>query len=150
MNGGGPTRLVATTLAVVLAVVVCRRRHDHPSVLTMCAVAFFLRVLFETELNWYYLWPVAAVCLLLSARRSGPRLALCSAAVVASIVLGNHNTVHHIVPWWPALMASLVVMMASASWVPTRSALSLSGPQHARDLDEPQNAIDVRAWVPAD
>ena len=122
IDGGGPTRLVATLLAVVLAIVVCRRRHDLPTVLTMCAVAFFLRVLFETELNWYYVWPVAALCLLLAARRSGPRLAVCGAAVVASIVLGNHNTVHDIVLWWPALMASLVVMLASASWVPSRSA----------------------------
>jgi hypothetical protein len=122
IDGGGPTRLVATVLAVALAVVVCRRRHDLPTVLTMCAVAFFLRVLFETELNWYYLWPVAAVCLLLAARRSGARLALCSAAVVASMILGNHNTVHDIVLWWPALMVTLLVMLASASGVSLRSA----------------------------
>ena len=120
IDGGGPTRLIATVLAVALAIVVCRRRHDLPTVLAMCAVAFFLRVLFETELNWYYLWPVAAVCLLLAARHNGARLAVCSVAVVASMVLGNHNTVHHIVLWWPALMASLVVMLASASWVPGR------------------------------
>lgn len=118
VDGGGPTRLIATLLAVGLAIAVCRSRHDLPTVLTMCAVAFFLRVLFETELNWYYLWPVAAVCLLLAARRGGARLAVCSAAVVASIVLGNHNTVHHIVLWWPALMTTLVVMLAAASWGP--------------------------------
>jgi hypothetical protein len=63
-------------------------------------------------------WSLAPLCLLLAARRSGGRFALCSAAVLASIVLGNHNTGHQIVLWWPALMASLVVMLASASWVP--------------------------------
>jgi hypothetical protein len=115
LDGGGPTRLVATVLSAGLAVAVCRRRHDLPTVLAMIAVAFSLRVLFETELCWYYLWPVAAVCLLLSARR-GPRpLGLCTAAVVASIVLGNHNTVHDITPWWPALMATVVVMLASTA-----------------------------------
>ena len=150
MNGGGPTRLVATLLAVGLAVVVCRRRHDLPTVLTMCAVAFFLRVLFETELNWYYLWPVAALCLLLAARRSGGRLAMCSAAVVASIVLGNHNTVHHIVLWWPALMASLVVMLAAATWASTRRVLT---PREARTtcrLDEPEKFVVLQACLPAD
>ena len=105
LDGGGPTRLVATLLAAGLAIAVCRRRHDLPTVLAICAVAFFLRVLFETELNWYYLWPVAAVCLLLSARRGLPSLGLCSAALAASIVLGNHNTIHHIARWWPGMMA---------------------------------------------
>jgi hypothetical protein len=138
LHGGGPTRLVATILAVGLAVLVCRRWHDLPTVLTMCAVAFFLRVLFETELNWYYLWPVAAVCLLLAARRSGERLVMCSGAVVASIVLGNHNTVHHIVLWWPALMASLVVMLASASWVSDWSELTRTEPHRATGSDEPE------------
>ena len=38
-------------------------------------------------------WSLKALCLLLAARRSGARTALCNAAVVASIVLGNHNTV---------------------------------------------------------
>jgi hypothetical protein len=151
MNGGGPTRLVATVLAVTLAIFVCRRRHDLPTVLTMCGVAFFLRVLFETELNWYYLWPVAALCLLLAARRSGGRLAVCSVAVVASIVLGNHNTVHHIVLWWPALMASLVVMLASASWTSTPRALNhREGPDQS-GLDEPEKlVVALRAGLPAD
>jgi hypothetical protein len=31
------------------------------------------------------------------------------------MVLGNHNTVHHITPWWPALMATVVVMLASTA-----------------------------------
>jgi hypothetical protein len=112
VSGGGPTRLVATVLSVCLAIAVCRRRHDLATVLTMTAVAFFLRVLFETELNWYYLWPVAAVCLLLSARRS--RLGICTAALFGTMVLGNHNTVHHIVIWWPMLMILLAIMMACA------------------------------------
>ena len=136
IDGGGPTRLLATLVAVGLAVVVCRRHHDLPTVLSMGAVAFFLRVLFETELNWYYVWPVAAVCLLLAARRSGARLAACSAAVVASIVLGNHNTVHHIVLWWPALMAALVVMLASASWswTPVPAPVPVTGRDDREDL----------------
>jgi hypothetical protein len=110
-------------------------------------VAFFLRVLFETELNWYYVWPVAALCLLLAARRSGGRLALCSAAVVASILLGNHNTVHHIVLWWPALMASLVVMLATASWAPGR--MSNHGEPQRGMVNGPKKLLVLQAGVPA-
>lgn len=147
VDGGGPTRLVATLLAVGLGVWVCRRRHDLPTVLTMCAVAFFLRVLFETELNWYYIWPVAAVCLLLAARRSAARLAVCSVAAVASIVLGNHNTVHHIVLWWPALMVSLVVMLASASasvsWIPTKAPAGREDGERGESDDRDREALGL-------
>ena len=48
---------------MALALAVCRRRHDLQTVLAVTAAAFFLRVLLETELNWYYLWPVPALCL---------------------------------------------------------------------------------------
>ncbi len=113
-DGGGPTRLLATVLSMGLALAVCRRRHDLQAVLAVTAAAFFLRVVLETELNWYYLWPVPALCLLLSMRRSGARFALCTAAFVLSIVLGNHDEVHRIGLWWPALMGTLVVMMLTA------------------------------------
>lgn len=114
-DGGGPTRLVALLLSACLAIAVCRRRHDLPTVLTVTAIAFFLRVLFETELIWYYVWPVAAVCLLLSARRGLSHLGVCSAALVATIALGNHDAVHNIALWWPGLMASLAVMLGSTA-----------------------------------
>lgn len=112
-DGGGPTRLLALLLSACLAIAVCRRRHDLPTVLTMTAVAFFLRVLFETELNWYYMWPVAAVCLLLATRHGASHLGICSAALFATIVLGNHNHIHNIALWWPGLMMCLVVMLGS-------------------------------------
>ena len=114
-DGGGPTRLIALLLSACLAIAVCRRRHDLPTVLTMTAIAFFLRVLFETELIWYYVWPVAALCLVLSARRGAVNLGVCAAALVATIVVGNHNAVHNITLWWPALMASLAVMLGSTA-----------------------------------
>ena len=119
LDGGGPTRLVAIAVSACLAVVVCRRRHDLATVLTMTAVAFFIRVLLETELNWYYLWPVPALCLLLSLRRSPLRFGLCSASLVASMVLGDHK-VHDITLWWPALMALLAVMLLTAGPTPRR------------------------------
>jgi hypothetical protein len=113
-DGGGPARLVATVLSMGLALVVCRRRHDLQTVLAVTTAAFFLRVLLETELNWYYLWPVPALCLLLSMRRGRAPFALCTVAFALSVVLGNHGQVHRIGLWWPALMGTLVVMMLTA------------------------------------
>jgi hypothetical protein len=61
------------------------------------------------------LWPVAAVCLLLSARRGVRHLVVCGLALFATIVLGNHHAVHNIALWWPELMASLAVMLGSTA-----------------------------------
>jgi hypothetical protein len=108
--GGGPTRLLSTALGALLALVVCRKRQDLGTVLGMIALAFTLRLLFETELNWYYFWPVSALCLLLAIRHSWPRFWLCGAALVGSAVVGNHR-VHAIGLWWPTMMATMGVMV---------------------------------------
>jgi hypothetical protein len=149
-DGGGPTRLVALLLGAGLAVLVCRRRHDLPTVLTMTAIAFFLRVLFETELIWYYLWPVAALCLVLSARRGISHLSACGAAFVATIVLGNHDAVHDITLWWPALMVSLAVMLGStAGRVPLWRPLRIRARTPAwRSSGQFQRAPARRGWKP--
>jgi hypothetical protein len=141
-DGGGPTRLVALLLGACLAIAVCRRRHDLPTVLTMTAIAFFLRVLFETELIWYYLWPVAAVCLLLSARRGVLHLSVCSGALFATILLGNHDAVHNIALWWPALMVSLAVMLGSTA--------GRVGQQQASRRSARPHAPAVITGIPAD
>jgi hypothetical protein len=113
LDGGGPTRLVATLLSASLAFAVCRRRQDLATVLTMTAVAFYVRILFETELNWYYVWPVPALCLLLAMRRSWQRFSVCSAALVASILITPHAA-RSPWPWWPTLMATLTLILLSA------------------------------------
>ena len=110
----------------------------------MAAVAFFLRVLFETELNWYYLWPVPALCLLLSLRRSPFRFGLCTAALVVSMLLGDRR-VHDIVLWWPALMATLVVMLASVGPSPRRWAALAAG---RRERPGPAGPVECEAMVP--
>ena len=147
VEGGGSTRLIATLVAATLAVVVCRRRHDLVAVLTMVAAACFIRVLFETELNWYYLWPVPALCLLLSLRRSTPRFWVCSAALAVSLVLGDRDRVHHIVLWWPALMATLVVMLLSIGPAPRRWIAMARG---RRKRPDPASPVECGAMVPAE
>jgi hypothetical protein len=132
VDGGGPTRLVATVLSAALAVAVCRKRHDLATVLTMVAFAFFLRVLLETELNWYYVWPVPAMCLPLAMRRGTMPFWLCSSALVASVALGDHEAVHHIALWWPALMATLAVMLLSIGPSPRGWVARLTRPSRGR------------------
>ncbi|HVT41753.1 MAG TPA: hypothetical protein VHD39_02130, partial [Acidimicrobiales bacterium] len=119
LDGGGYTRLAAILISATLALAVCRRRPGLHVILAMTAVAFFFRILLETEMNWYYLWPVPALCLLLALRRSWLRFGSCAVALVASIALGDHR-VHHIALWWPALMGTAVVMLLSAAPPPLR------------------------------
>jgi hypothetical protein len=114
LHGGGPTRLVALVVSAALAVMVCRRRHDLPTVLGLCTVAFFVRILLETEMNWYYLWPVPALCLLLALRRDPVRFTICAAALLVSMVFGDRR-VHHLGWWWPTLMASATLMLLCAA-----------------------------------
>ncbi len=144
LQGGGPTRLIATVLGAALAVVVCHRRHELPMVLAVTAVSFFLRVVLESELNWYYLWPVPALCLLLSMRRSVARFALCAAALLVSMALGDRR-VHDIVLWWPALMATLLVMLVSVVPSPRRRAAPAAGGPQRAGLSGP---VECDAMVP--
>jgi hypothetical protein len=113
LRGGGPTRLIAIALGAALGFIVCRRRHDLATVLSVTAVAYFFRVLFESELNWYYFWPVVALSLLLAMRQDWPRFTLCALAALGSMALGNRR-VHHIDLWWPAIMATTIVMLLAA------------------------------------
>ena len=145
LHGGGPTRLIATLLGAALAVAVCHRTHDLDRVLALVAVAFFLRVLLETELNWYYVWPVLALCLLLSLRRSRLRFALCTAALVVSIVFWGHR-VHDIVLWWPAMMATLAVSLASIGPSPRRWAALAAG---RRERPARAGPVEFEPMVPS-
>ena len=119
LDGGGPTRMVAIVLSAIVAYAVCRHRHDLSTVLTVTAIAFYLRVLFETELNWYYVWPVAALCLVLAMRRSTARFVLCGFGLMAGIVLSRHAA-QSIVPWWPALVASTTLVLLTSLPSPRR------------------------------
>jgi hypothetical protein len=110
---GGPTRLLSTALGAVVGFVVCRRRHDLATVLTLTAVALALRVLFESELCGYYFWPVAALCLLLSLRRGQARFVVCAVASAVIVVVGNHR-VHTVGWWWVTMMIATAVLMLTA------------------------------------
>jgi len=114
MYSGGTLRLVATLAAVALGYVMCRRRHDLPTVLFVMALAFSLRVVLESELLGFYFYPVIALCLLLTLRaRSWSPFAACAVVSVLCVALGNRRA-HDVVLWWPAIMATTVAMIGLA------------------------------------
>ncbi len=114
MYSGGTLRLLATMASVALGVLVCRRRHDLPTVLLVMALAFTIRVLLETELLGFYFFPVAAICLLLTLRsRSWSVFGACGFVSIVCLVLGNRRA-DDLILWWPAIMATTIVMVGLA------------------------------------
>jgi hypothetical protein len=148
LDGGGMTRLLAIVIAAVLGVLVCHRRHRLHAVLAVVSVAFFLRIALETEMNWYYLWPVPALCLLLAMRRSTLRFGVCSLALVASMVLGDRR-VHDIGVWWPALMATAVVILLTAAPAPSQWAGLVGGLRAAGGTTRPVECNTMKVTVGA-
>ena len=114
MYSGGTLRLVATLAAVALGYVLCRHRHDLPTVLFVTSLAFTLRVVLESELLGFYFFPVVAICLLLTLRcRSWSLFAVCAVVSVVSLFLGNRRA-HDLDLWWPAMMATTLAMVGLA------------------------------------
>ncbi len=126
MYSGGTLRLVATVAAIAIGYVVCRRRFDLPTVLLVMAFAFTLRVVLETELLGFYFFPVVALALVLTLRRSWALFWACAAASVVCLVLGNQK-VQHITYWWPAITVTTVAMMGLA-WSAWRSGAATEEP----------------------
>ena len=99
---------------MVLGYVLCRHRHDLPTVLLVISLAFTLRVVLESELLGFYFFPVVAICLLLTLRsRSWSLFAACAVASFVCLVLGNRRA-HDVVLWWPAIMATTLAMVGLA------------------------------------
>ena len=114
MYSGGTLRLIATVAAVALGILVCRHRHDLPTVLLVMAMAFTIRVLLESELLGFYFFPVVAICLLLTLRSKSWRLfEACGVASIVCLVLGNRRA-DDLILWWPAIMVTTIVMVGLA------------------------------------
>lgn len=136
MYSGGTMRLVATLIAVVLGILICRHRHDLPTVFFVTALAFTLRVLLENELLGLYFFPVIALTLLLTLRRSPVLFGWCAAASLLCLFLGNRKVHADIALWWPAIMATTVVMVGLAARAVFLDAQRAGG-MEARTRDDP-------------
>lgn len=110
----GPGRAVATVVAVVAGYLACRRRPVLELMLWMSALGFLLRVVGESVLDSFYLWPVLAVGLVLAAGRARWRFgAVMALALFLSIFANRH--LPGVWPWWGTVVGSLVAVLA-LSW----------------------------------
>ena len=114
MYSGGTMRMAATLIAVTLGIVICRHRHDLPTVLFVMALAFTVRVLLENELLGLYFFPIIALTLLLTLRRSPVLFGWCAAAALLCLILGNRKVHADIALWWPAIMVTTVFTVVLA------------------------------------
>jgi hypothetical protein len=109
----GPGRMVALAMAVVLAVILVRRRPDDERVvLWSIATSFFVWVGVESVIDSYYVWPALALGLLLAARGGSARFGAAMALAVFTTVVANVH-LHGMWPWWTAVMvpsAALLVL----------------------------------------
>lgn len=114
MYSGSTMRMVATLIAVALGILVCRRRHDLQTVLFVMALAFTIRVLLENELLGLYFFPVIALTLLITLRRSPVLFGACAVASLLCMILGNRKVHADIALWWPAIMVTTIFMVGLA------------------------------------
>jgi hypothetical protein len=106
----GPSRLLAVAVAAIVGVLICRRSAGIKPVLWTLALVFFIRLVFEATIADFYVWPVLAVVLLLSARRGVIPLITMA---VAAILLTWFQQIHWqgIWGWWVLTIGSLTVML---------------------------------------
>jgi hypothetical protein len=108
---GGPARMVAVGLSVVIGVLMCRHRPSLQRLLFVLALVFFVRVIFESVLDAYYTWPVLALALVLAARTTWLRF---GAAIAVSLFATWFSNLFWIGvwPWWGIMMGVLAVLVA--------------------------------------
>lgn len=124
---GGPGRVVAVLLALGLVPVAVRARHRPAAVVWAMAAALALRVLTESVLDPYYVWPPLAVGLVAAAMAGRRRFAAalciaCAVTVVAEVHLPW-------LAWWLAVTAGTGAVVATGfpGWRLVRAAGQGSG-----------------------
>jgi hypothetical protein len=117
-TAGGPARLLAIALAVVIGVVVARTRPSEHVVIWLAAGCLALRCVFESVMFPYYVVPALLVVVLAAAAVSSRRLAL---AVVAAGACSWAAYVRA-EPWAYYLVVSGLLVAAFAFVAPRRSA----------------------------
>jgi hypothetical protein len=148
MYSGGTMRMVATLISVVLGLAICRQRHDLPTVLFVMTLAFTVRVLLETELLGLYFFPILALTLLLTLRRSPVLFGWCAAASVLCLILGNRKVHADIELWWPAIMLTTLFMVGLAYRAVFANAESAGGVEARTQHDpavSPTRHVEIHA-----
>ncbi|MHB8219570.1 MAG: hypothetical protein ACYDHU_04510, partial [Acidimicrobiales bacterium] len=106
----GPLRSVAVAGAVVLGVVVGRRRPGLGVTLGVMATGFALRILFEPVMVAYYVWPVLAVALVAVSVGSRWRLVTTGGIATFATVFGDAKWRGNW-SWWAVEMGCVVAVL---------------------------------------
>ncbi len=102
----GPGRLVALALAAATAPLAWRWRHRRLGLAWLLAVALALRVVTESVLDPYYLWPALALALVVAAA-AGPG-ALAATAVLTSAGSAMVELPMPWLVWWAVAVVTVV------------------------------------------
>ena len=111
---GGPGRVLAIVLAVLIGIWVAKRWREHPELLVFaCAVAFALRSYTESVLDAYYPWAALALAVAVAARCSRTRFGIAAALAIAVTVTAQWKLGW--LPWWTLQIVGLTGVLIAAS-----------------------------------
>jgi hypothetical protein len=110
---GGPVRLVAVIVAVLVSWFVCRRTERPELVLWVVAVSFAARSLFEAVMVAYYIWPTLAVGLIVAARARWARFGVVCVLSLFATFFALHGWRGEW-GWWSVLVLCIGAVLVAA------------------------------------
>ncbi len=114
---GGPGRVLAILLAVLIGIWVSKRCLKRPELVVLaCAVALALRSYTESVMDPYYPWAALAVGVVVAARCSRWRFAIAISLGVAATVLAQWKLAW--LPWWTIQIVLLTALLVVAAKQP--------------------------------
>ncbi|HXQ43315.1 MAG TPA: hypothetical protein VN816_01660 [Acidimicrobiales bacterium] len=107
--GGGPLRLVALALAVLVGWWARRWKNKPDMLLWATAVALALRCYTESVMTAYYVWPALAVGLVVAARATNRRFVAAIVVAVGTTIVAQWHLGEW--PWWALDVAGVTGLL---------------------------------------
>jgi hypothetical protein len=129
---GGPGRVLAILLAVLVGIWVAKRWRDRPELLVFaCALVFALRSYTESVMDAYYPWAALAVGVVVAARCSRWRFSVAIALAIAATIIAQWSLAW--LPWWTIQIGALTALLiVAAQPKPLELATQLVNPRAVR------------------
>ena len=108
--GGGPGRVLAVLLAVLLGVWAAKRWRERPELLVFaCAIALALRSYTESALAAYYPWSALALAIVVATRCNRWRLATAASLAICTSVASQWNLTW--LPYWTIQIVGITALL---------------------------------------
>ncbi len=108
--GGGPGRVLAVLIAVLVGVWAAKRWRERPELLVFaCAIALALRSYTESALAAYYPWSALALAMVVATRCSRWRLAAATSLAIFTSVASQWNLTW--LPYWTIQIAGITALL---------------------------------------